>query len=302
MAYFSGPLMPIRLGERAIFHWNPDEEERTVVPRRRPARDLLDRIPLDRPETAADLGCGDGVVTRAMAARWPESHLFGVESDPLALSAARRDGTAGGRITYVECSVAHWRPPAPLDLVVSSSALHRLPDHDSLLPRLLGLLSARGVLAVQMPRNFDEPSHRCIAEAVRAGPWRDRLEPLLRPVPVAPAQRYTQLLAPRVRSLDVWETVYHHLLEGPDPVATWARETTLKPFLAVLEAPESDAFYAAYAARLRLRYPPGPDGRTLFPYRRLFLVAAGPLVGGREPYSVGGASAIGGGRAPYSQD
>jgi hypothetical protein len=45
-------------------------------------------------------------------------------------------------------------------------------------------LAPRGVLAVQMPRNFAAPSHTLVAATVRSGPWQRRLENLLRPAPV----------------------------------------------------------------------------------------------------------------------
>jgi trans-aconitate 2-methyltransferase len=40
-----------------------------------------------------------------------------------------------------------------------------------------------------------------------------------------------------------------------------------------LDEEQFAAFEAAYAARLREAYPRRPDGRTLFPFRRLFIVA-----------------------------
>jgi len=82
------------------------------------------------------------------------------------------------------------------------------------------------VLAVQMPRNFSAASHVAVAEAARAGPWRTRLEPLLRPAPVAePAFSY-DLLAHTAARLDIWETEYFQVLEGEHPVTEW---TTAAP-------------------------------------------------------------------------
>ena len=41
----------------------------------------------------------------------------------------------------------------------------------------------------------------------------------------------------------------------------------------MLDEPERAEFEAAYARRLRIAYPPLADGTTLFPFRRLFIVA-----------------------------
>ncbi|MEO7245792.1 MAG: trans-aconitate 2-methyltransferase, partial [Rubrivivax sp.] len=140
-------------------------------------------------------------------------------------------------------------------------------------------LAAGGVLAVQMPSNFDAPSHTTIGDTVRAGPWRARLESLLRPSPVAPAAWYHALLAHRTAALEVWTTEYLHRLSGAvNPVMEWTKGTWLAPFLQALpDDAERLAFEQDYAARVRAAYPPGADGPTLFPFRRLFIVAvAGP--------------------------
>jgi hypothetical protein len=46
-----------------------------------------------------------------------------------------------------------------------------LDEHATLFPRLAALVGPGGVLAVQMPRNFSEPSHTSIHDTVRAGGW-----------------------------------------------------------------------------------------------------------------------------------
>ncbi|WP_157879063.1 hypothetical protein [Pararhodospirillum photometricum] len=134
---------------------------------------------------------------------------------------------------------------------------------------------------MQMPHAFDEPAYRCITEAVRAGPWRDLLEPLLRPMPVTSALKYSRLLAVRVRHLDIWETVYHLLLRGPDPVAAWMRASALAPFLRRLSDEETRAaFYEEY--RRPRRPVPYPEDRPRWGGRSFrfggFLIAQGPVM------------------------
>jgi trans-aconitate 2-methyltransferase len=135
------------------------------------------------------------------------------------------------------------------------------------------MLAPGGVLAVQMPRNFPERSHTSMTEAALAGPWRATLEPLLRPAPVAEPPFYYDLLAPLTATLDMWETQYLQALEGEDPVKEWTKGTWLKPLLDALEEPQRSEFEACYAALVRKHYPRRPDGRTLFPFRRMFIIA-----------------------------
>ncbi len=160
-------------------------------------------------------------------------------------------------------------------MIYSNAALHWLPDHQRLFPALVAQLAPGGVLAVQMPRNFNAPSHTLIAETVRSGPWRARLEPMLAPSPVGEPAFYYGVLSGLVAQLDIWETEYLQVLEGADPVKEWTKGTWLKQFLDALDEPQRSDFESDYAARLRHAYPALPDGKTLFPFRRLFMVAVG---------------------------
>src|SRR5512143_2981592 len=63
-----------------------------------------------------------------------------------------------------------------LSLLFANASLQWLDGHDALFARLMGLLPPGGVLAVQMPRNHESPSHRLMREAAEAGPWRSRLQ------------------------------------------------------------------------------------------------------------------------------
>jgi trans-aconitate 2-methyltransferase len=160
-----------------------------------------------------------------------------------------------------------------LDLIYANAALQWLGDHEGLLPRLLGGLRPGGALAIQMPRNFEAPSHALLREIARIGPWADRLAGVLDSPPVATPEWYYDLLAPHADTVDVWETVYLHVLDGEDPVLSWTRSTALRPVMQRLDKECFTAFEVAYAARLREAYPRRADGRTLFPFRRLFMVA-----------------------------
>ena len=251
--------------------WDPAQYARFADDRTRPAHDLIDRIPLDRPRTLWDLGCGTGEITQRLALRWPEARVIGLDSSPAMLDRARGLGTG---IEWRQGAIEDWSPEEAPELVFSNAALQWVEDHETLLPRLLRSLAAGGALAVQMPRNFEAPSHRLMREAAEAGPWRSRLARKLRPTPVLTPAAYFDLLAPHARRLDVWETDYLHVLEGDQPVVDWVKGTGLRPLIDALgPGHERDAFLADYSRRIALAYPRRPDGRTLFPFRRLFLVA-----------------------------
>lgn len=251
--------------------WDPGQYARFGGERLRPARDLLNAIAVDRPRRVADLGCGDGRATQLLAARWPEAAIVGVDSSQEMLDAAARLGLDAA---WHRAGIDAWRPEAPFDVVFSNAAVHWLPDHATLLPRLVDATAPGGVLAIQMPRNFAAPSHAALFDLAESTPWRDRLAPLVRRKPVEEPQWYYDLLAPRVRSLEIWETEYLHALAGEQPVVEWLKGTWLRPFLAALGPQDARAFEAAYARRMQAEYPRRADGKTLFPFRRLFIVAS----------------------------
>jgi trans-aconitate 2-methyltransferase len=258
--------------------WDPAQYLKFAGPRLRPALDLLQRIDVEAPSSVYDLGAGAGNVTRLIAARWPEARVVGVDSsrEMLAKAAAEPPGEIGhpaARIEWQAADLATWRPDRPADLIYSNAALHWLDGHDRLLPGLVTALAPKGVLALQMPRNFGARSHTLITETALGGPWRLALEPLLRPSPVAEPEFYYDLLAPVAASLDIWETEYLQVLEGANPVKEWTKGTWLLPLLAALDEPERSRFEADYAERVAAAYPPRSDGKTLFPFRRMFLIA-----------------------------
>lgn len=250
--------------------WDTSQYLKFADHRLRPAVDLLGRIATDTPRRVVDLGCGAGNVTALLAARWPDAGLVGLDPSPEMLERARADHPA---LSFEVADAASWTAELPVDVLYSNAALHWLGDHRTLFPRLFSQVTPGGWLAVQMPRNFSAPSHTSVAAAALDGPWRATIEPMLSDPPTHEPGFYVDLLSPMADLLDVWETEYIQILEGENPVAEWTKGTWLRPFLAALDGAERDGFETAYRAHVRAAYPPMPDGRTAFPFRRLFLVA-----------------------------
>jgi len=82
------------------------------------------------------------------------------------------------------------------------------------------------------------------------------------------------VLQPLVSRIDLWGTVYYHVMAGPQAVIEWFRGTGLRPFLEALslgdERPHCEQMLLD---RYRETYPSRPSGHVLFPFRRLFFVA-----------------------------
>lgn len=249
--------------------WDPAQYLKFADHRLRPAIDLLNRIDLDSPQVVYDLGAGTGSITEMLADRWPGARVVGVDNSPEMLERAERIDN----MEWEEGDIGTWRPDEPCDLIFSNAALHWVDGHVELFQGLMASVSAGGLLAVQMPRNFGALSHTSISKAALDGPWRSVLEPLLRPAPVELPQYYARILSPLVSSLDIWETDYIQILSGDNPVKEWTKGTWLMPLLSALEEPERSEFETAYGELILDSYPKERDGTTLFPFRRMFIVA-----------------------------
>jgi trans-aconitate 2-methyltransferase len=250
--------------------WDPAQYLKFADERTRPALDLLARVGVEAPQTVYDLGCGPGNVTRLLRRRWPEARVIGVDRSEAMLKQARADHPG---IEFAAADLATFRPEAPADVIVSNAALHWVADHATLFPALAQALAPGGTLAVQMPLSSRLPSHALLAESAAAGPWRARAQAALpRFSEHAPAEYYGWL-AGACRSVDIWETVYLHALAGEDAVVEWIKGAALRPILAVLDAADREGFLADYRAHIARAYPRRDDGTTLYPFRRLFIVA-----------------------------
>ncbi len=250
--------------------WDPGQYLAFSDLRLRPALDLLARVPVESPATVIDLGCGPGNVTCILKQRWPDAAMTGIDGSPEMLAVANGEDPT---IDWREADINSWHPEAPVDVLYSNAALHWVRDHAALFPRLFAMVAAGGALAVQMPRNPDAPFQRLMEEVARDGPWWDRLAPLLRPDPVAGPGFYHDLLNPLASRVELWETTYSQVLSGDNPIVDWVKGSRLRPLLAALDEPWRSEYEAEYAARVRAAYPRLADGHTLFPFRRLFLIA-----------------------------
>jgi trans-aconitate 2-methyltransferase len=250
--------------------WDPAQYLRYSGERLRPALDLLAHIPAEAPRRVVDLGCGPGNVTALLKHRWPDAEVTGVDGSAALLAKAR---DAAPECRFAEADIATWTPTTPPEIIYSNAALHWVGGHEVLFPRLLSLLPRGGVLAVQMPAMHAEPFRTLQHEVAANGPWAEHLVDAAAARAILEAGEYWDLLKPNAASLDLWQTIYLHALTGDDAVVQLAMGSSLRPFLDKLPADLKDGFVRRYADAVRPVYPRRPDGTTLLPFRRLFMVA-----------------------------
>jgi len=251
--------------------WSAEQYVKFEDERTRPARDLIAQVPLGSAERAYDLGCGPGNSTELLVERFGAKNVTGLDSDDNMLAAARErlPGT-----TFAKADLNTWVPEEPADLLYANAVFQWVPDHISVLARLMDHLKPGGVLAVQMPDNLTEPSHTLMEEAGAAGPWAPAFEGgrIRRPVLPSPSA-YFEALMPKAARVDVWHTVYYHPLADAPAIVEWVRGTGLRPYLNAAGPEHAEAFTADYTARIVKAYPPMADGRVLLRFPRFFIIA-----------------------------
>jgi trans-aconitate 2-methyltransferase len=245
--------------------WSPTQYLKFSEERTRPCRDLAARIDIDAPRHIIDLGCGPGNSTEVLAERWPAAELTGLDSSADMIAKAR---TAHSQWTWIAGDIAEWAAGNEhYDLAFSNAALQWVPDHASLFPRLL---ARADVLSVQVPGNWDGPAHRIMREVAKGYPLDGRVREWF----THDAAFYYDVLAPHASRLDLWATDYIHVLESPEAIVEWYKGTGMRPFLEALDTDADRArFTADYLSAIREAFPAQPDGKVLFPFRRIFLIA-----------------------------
>lgn len=248
--------------------WDPAVYRRYGAERARPFFDLVSRVGAERPRAVVDLGCGPGDLTLTLAERWPDARLTGFDSSPEMVEKASGLGRAA---EFRLLDVREWQPALDVDVLVTNATLQWVPEHRDLLARWARELPPGAWLAMQVPGNFDAPSHR----AIRAVAARHGVGHLTREAPVDDPAGYASLMLAAGASVDAWETTYLHLL--PDngdehPVLRWVEGTALRPVKAALDENAWREFRADLAREIVAAYP-AAGGYVAFPFRRIFLVA-----------------------------
>jgi trans-aconitate 2-methyltransferase len=249
--------------------WSPATYLKFEDERTRPAIDLLARVPLTAAARIVDVGCGPGNSTELLTARYSDADILGIDNSPAMLEAARKRLPA---LRFEAADAATWVPDAQTDLVFANATYQWIADHFAQLPRVLAALRPGAVLAVQMPDNVNQTTHRLMREVAQTGAWAGTLTAASRE-PLPPPRAYYQALQPHAARVDVWHTIYNHVLADAASIVEFVRSTGLRPFLDPLGETDREAFLAAYTAKIAEAYPPMTDGKVMLGFSRLFMVA-----------------------------
>jgi trans-aconitate 2-methyltransferase len=253
-----GPVSHVT-ADRPHPDWDGATYDRIADPQARWGSGVLERLPLEGHETVLDAGCGSGRVTEQLLERLPRGRVIAADGAPSMLAEARRRlARFGDRVTFVECDLGSPLPvEGQVDAVLSTAALHWVPDHDALFRNLAAVLAPGGRLVAQCGGAGNVASVlRAVADlgGDRAGPWTF----------ATPGEASARLAAAGFVDVKAWLSDEPTTFEPGEPLETFLATVVLRLHLDRLPEGERAGFVRAVAERL-------PGGAI--DYVRLNLVA-----------------------------
>ena len=256
--------------EKAV-DWNPEQYLKFGDERTQPSIDLVSRINLGfEPDNIIDIGCGPGNSGRVLTARWPKAQFLGIDRSSKMIERASADYP---HYTWRIADASAFSSTIKYDIVFSNAAIQWMPDHEKLLVKLIELISDNGVLAIQTPAFRDMPVGKVIEEVANKPNWRKKTGDCSEVFTFHDYGFYYNLLTSTMRSIEMWETYYLHILDTHESIIEWIRSAGMKPYLVRLdENGEKEEFTGEVLKEIRNRYPVQKDGKVIFPFKRLFMV------------------------------
>lgn len=243
--------------------WNPSQYNRFQNERSQPFWDLCKLVDFSRVYRMLDVGCGTGELTSEI--REQENVLFalGIDSSEKMLASAKK--YASEKMTFEKHSAETYSPSQRFDAVISNAALQWVPGHRELFPRLLDWLNPDGQLAVQMPCNFDHPSHMLGENLAHEFGLNVREEPVL------PIEDYARIMvAAGGKDVRVFMNVYLHPMKSGREVVEWTKGTLLTHYQRQLTPEKYAEFLSKYSTELVHMLGTGP---YLYTFKRMFIYA-----------------------------
>ena len=131
-----------------MFDWDSKQYLKFAAERTQPSIDLVHRLTTAAPARILDLGCGPGNSTAVLRKYFPAAELIGVDNSSAMIEQAKQDyPDLSFRLFDANDSFHNLGPQ--WDVIFSNACLQWVPDHQTLLVKLLDALTDDGELAVQ---------------------------------------------------------------------------------------------------------------------------------------------------------
>lgn len=241
------------------------EKERT-----QPAIDLVRRVEGRTVSSALDVGCGPGNSSAVIKSVFPDADILGIDFSADMIERAKKDYTD---ITFEQwdADVFTEKSGQKFDLIFSNACLQWLPDQFKTITNLYKLLNENGVMAIQIPCNFDEPIYHLIHKVVTGEKWKTVIK-TQRNYVMGTVEEYFNVISALSDEFDIWTTTYHHVLPSHEAIWSWYEGTGLRPYLSQIDDSMRDEFKKDIMEEIKKNYPLQKNGKVIFDFPRLFFV------------------------------
>ena len=153
--------------------WSGEDYGRVSALQRSVAAETLTDLVLGGDEWVLDIGCGDGFLTRQIAARVPDGFVVGMDASPrMVTSAHHTDTSAPAGPRYLRADARRLPFRNCFDVAVSFNALHWVPQLDAALTQIAAVLRPDGRAVLQLVCAGPRPSVESTAmQLARSDRW-----------------------------------------------------------------------------------------------------------------------------------
>ena len=251
--------------------WNSELYLKFKKERTQPSCDLANAIKIENPANIIDIGCGPGNSTAVLKQKFPNAHIIGADFSQNMIEKAKTEHPDLEFIRF-DASKDFANLNQKFDVVFSNACIQWIPNHKKLLPDMMNVLKPAGMLAVQIPVQFDQPIHKAVAEVAALPKWK-ALVPFEKVFNILAENEYFDILSQISSDFKMWKTVYMHRMPSQQSIIEWYRSTGLKPYLDILPAEKHAEFENDILEVIKPFYPVQQNGEVIFRFPRLFFVA-----------------------------
>ncbi|MBA3722340.1 MAG: methyltransferase domain-containing protein [Parachlamydiaceae bacterium] len=249
--------------------WDAKQYDHFVTERSQPFHDLMTLIQPFENMNVVDLGCGTGALTRQLHDKLKPISTLGIDSSVEMLQESKKFETEN--LKFLKIKVEDFHPKEKFNLILSNAALQWIPNHQKLFSNLYQWLENNGQLAVQVPSNFEYPSHTIANKIASEAPFAVILKGGYKS-PVLTIEEYSSLLySLGFKEQIVRQQVYAHLMDSTDSLIDWVKGSLLTYYKSPLPNGLYTEFLKVY--RRRLLDEIGWSSPFLFPMKRTLIWA-----------------------------
>ena len=252
--------------------WDPERYQQFETERNEPFFDLLRMIRPSPHMRIIDLGCGTGKLTRFMHHALHADETLGIDisQEMLRLTESIEEPNLHFKLMDV-LDFANSNSEDKYDLIISNACLQWIPHHDELLEKLMNHLNNNGQLAIQIPSNFDYPTHSIAKELAAHPPFNHYLEGHHEPAVLKPEQYAEILYKLGFRNQIVRLQVYGHELKSAENAIEWIQGSLLTYYRSHLPKEIYQEFFNLYKEKILARF--GRTSPFFMPFKRILLHA-----------------------------